>query len=99
MALKEALKEYLFLKDLYKELGIKVDPKIYTNSNSAIALAYNPEHYSKTKHIDIWYYFIRECVQDKLVDLAYINTKEQIADILTKAIDSPNFKRLRDYII
>ena len=50
-----ALKEYVFFKNLYKDLEIKVNPKIYTNSNLAIALAYNLENYSRIKYINTLY--------------------------------------------
>jgi len=54
MALKEATKEAIFLKELLKELKLEDRAiTVYTDSNSAIELANNPEHYAKTKHIDI----------------------------------------------
>lgn len=99
MALKETIKEFLFLRDIFLELGINTGQNIIlTDSKSAIELANNPEHHAKTKHIDIQYHLVRECVQDKIISLEYIPTKDELADILTKALDSPNFKRLRDLI-
>ena len=64
MALKEAIKEYLYLISVIKQLNIANKEKFYlfTDSLSAIDLANNPEHYAKTKHIDIQYHFIREHV-------------------------------------
>ena len=54
IALKETIEEAIFLKDLFKELEIETKAiTVYTNSRSAIELANNPEHYAKTKHIDI----------------------------------------------
>lgn len=95
MALKEAIKEIIWLKSLYKELSINTgNNTIYTDSNSAIQLAKNPEHHSKTKHIDIQYHFIRENVLNKDISLVFVPTKEQIADILIKAINTTNFRRL-----
>ena len=100
MALKETFKECIFLKDLYKQLGIKSGKNlVLTDSKSAIELANNPEHHSRTKHIDIQEHFVRECVLNKSIALEYISTKEQVADILTKGLDSNNYKRLRDYIL
>ena len=54
MALKEAIKEQIWLANLFKQLGlIYTKNPIRTDSQSAIALAHNPEHHARTKHIDI----------------------------------------------
>ena len=54
MALKEAVKELIWLKTLYQQLEIKYTTNsIYTDSQSALELAKNPEHHSRTKYIDI----------------------------------------------
>ena len=42
--------------------------------------------HTKKKHIAIKYHYLRELVQDKEVRMEYVNTKEQIADIFTKAL-------------
>jgi len=55
MALKEAIKEYLYLTSVIKQLNIENKEKfhLFTDSLLAIKLANNPEHYTKTKHINI----------------------------------------------
>ena len=96
IALKEAIKEYLYLISVIKQLNIANKEKFYlfTDSLLAIDLANNPEHYTKTKHIDIQYHFIREHVTNDTIQLSHINTKEQLADMLTKALSGPTFKYL-----
>ena len=75
MALKEAIKEQIWLSNLFKQLGLTYTKNpIRTDSQSAIALAYNPEHYTRTKHIDIQYHFIREALEKHLADISYIPT-------------------------
>ncbi len=70
IALKEATKEAIFLKDLLKELGLEDRAiTVYTDSNSAIELANNPEHYAKSKHIDIQYHFVRDSNESGLIKL------------------------------
>jgi len=69
MALKEAIKEYLYLISVIKQLNI-VNKEIFylfTDSLSALELANNPEHHAKTKHIDIQYHFIREHVTNDII--------------------------------
>ena len=99
MALKEAIKEQLFIQSLLNELQPAIQEKItnnliYTDSLSAIELAKNPLHHSRTKHIDIQYNFIREKYQQGISKLTYIPTQKQIADGLTKSIDQQKWLRL-----
>jgi N-acetylglucosamine-6-phosphate deacetylase len=96
MALNEAIKEYLYLISVIKQLNIENKEKFYlfTDSLSAIGLANNPEYYAKTKHIDIQYHFIREYVINDIIQLSHISIKEQLADVLTKALSGPTFKYL-----
>src|SRR5579862_7493172 len=88
MALLHALKEQIWIKRLLSEMGYNIDNQnvLYTDSQSAIALAQNPEHHARTKHIDIQYHFIRNCVEDERLKLEYCSTEDIVADGLTKAL-------------
>jgi hypothetical protein len=99
MALKEAIKEHIYLISVYKQLNInemlkQLDTKFYlfTDSIPAIDLANNPKHHAKTKYIDIQYHFVREKIQEGIISLNYIPTKEQLANILTKGLNPSLFK-------
>ena len=73
----------MFLKGLYKELrGIDEIVTIY-NDNQA---ARNPVHHARSKHIDVRHPFVRELVWEGKVKLEYVNTKEMIEDMMTKAV-------------
>jgi len=98
MAFKEAIKEAIYLNNLityfnklYNNNNIRI-PTLLTDSESALKLANNPEFHKRSKHIDITYYFIREAILDKKVDLIYVNTKKQLADGFTKALDNIKHK-------
>ena len=52
--------------------------------------------HDRSKHIDIKYLFIRDCVQRGVVHLQYIPIEEQVADILTKALEKTKFIFFRD---
>lgn len=52
--------------------------------------------HDKSKHIEIKYHFIRDCVEKGIVKLHYIPMDEQIADILTKALMKSKFEFFRD---
>jgi hypothetical protein len=58
---------------------------IYCDNISSILLANNPVYHARTKHIEVHYHFIRKKVLAKEIDLIHVSTKDQIADIFTKA--------------
>ena len=65
---------------------------LYTDNNSALALAKNPVFYKRTKHILVRYYYIRQLIEEGVLDLVYINTKDQKSDGLTKLLNKNKFK-------
>ena len=68
---------------------------IYCDNKSAIAMAKNPVHHQRTKHIAIKYHFIREAETTKQIQLEYCTTEDQVADIFTKALPRAKFEELR----
>jgi hypothetical protein len=69
---------------------------IYYDNQSCIKLSENPFFHDRSKHIEIRYHFIRDYLQRGVVELQYISTKEQVADILTKALSRDKFVFFRD---
>ena len=67
---------------------------IYTDNQGAIALAHNPEHHARTKHVDIQYHFVRNCVEDGTTRLEYCPTEDMVADGLTKALGPERHRKL-----
>ncbi|GKE64635.1 hypothetical protein Tco_1518796 [Tanacetum coccineum] len=67
---------------------------IFCDNTSAIAISNNPELYSRTKHIDIRYHFIRDHILKGDIELHFVPTQYQLADIFTKPLIEPTFKRL-----
>ena len=68
------------------------------DSTSSIAITKNPIFHQKTKHINMRYHFIKEALQNEIIDLVYCLTKEQIADIFTKALAKDQFCHLRELL-
>lgn len=68
---------------------------IYIDNKSAIDLAKNPTFHGRSKHIDIRYHFIRECVERGEIIVKHINSENQRADSLTKALFAVKFDRMR----
>nr|GFC45549.1 ribonuclease H [Tanacetum cinerariifolium] len=67
---------------------------IYCDSNSAIAISYNPVPHSKTKHIVVGYHFIKEHVEKGTIELYFVKTHYQLADLFTKALPADYFNYL-----
>ena len=91
MALKEAIKEAIYLNSMFQYLNNHLDlgytariPRILVDSDSAKKLAENPEFHKRSKYIEIIYHFNRQAIQEGKVELIYIPRKYQLADFLTK---------------
>jgi hypothetical protein len=54
----------------------------------------NPVEHSRTKHIDIWYHFLRDHRQRGDIEITYVSTKKQLVDIFTKPLDEKTFSKL-----
>nr|GEX72120.1 hypothetical protein [Tanacetum cinerariifolium] len=67
---------------------------IYYDSKSAIAISYNPIQHSRTKHIAIRYHFIKEHIEKGTIELYFVKTDYQLADLFTKALPADRFNYL-----
>ncbi|GKA97387.1 retrovirus-related pol polyprotein from transposon TNT 1-94, partial [Tanacetum coccineum] len=76
-------------------LGFNKIP-MYCDNKSVIALCCNNVQHSRSKHIDIRYHFIKEQVEDGVVELYFVRTEYQLADIFTKALCLERIKLLID---
>jgi len=87
-ALSESVKEALWIRQTLTEIGFDVDrPTVINEDNqSTIAIALNPVHHQRTKHIDTRVSFLREHIKDRDIKLVYCPTGDMIADIFTKAL-------------
>lgn len=65
-----------------------------SDNQAAIRLVRNPEFHKRTKHVDVKYYIIREHYQNSLINVVYVTTGDNVADILTKALPRDAFQRL-----
>nr|GFB09544.1 retrovirus-related Pol polyprotein from transposon TNT 1-94 [Tanacetum cinerariifolium] len=67
---------------------------IYCDSKSAIAISCNPVQHSRTKHTAVSYHFIKEHVEKGTIELYFVKTDYQLADIFTKALPADRFNYL-----
>jgi hypothetical protein len=65
------------------------------DSSSAIWLAHNPVFHGRAKHIKVRHHFLRDHVEKGEIEMKFINTERQLANIFTKPLDSSCFPSLR----
>ena len=99
-AASETSKEVIFWRALLKELDIpQHDPTtIYEDNSACISYSKNNTCHQRTKHIDLRAYDLRDLVRDNTIKLVHVDTKQQLADIMTKAQLKNTFMMNRDNI-
>ena len=60
---------------------------MWSDNQSSIAIASNPVFHQRTKHIAIKYQYVNECVKNGCIVIEYIRSKDNIADMFTKAVE------------
>ena len=86
-----------WITELHFEKTLNDRPiKLLGDNQGALDLIKNPEHHSRTKHIDIQYHYVREVAADGLIETGYIPTRDMIADIMTKPLVTASFLHLRE---
>lgn len=97
IAAADATKEILWLRQLMKSVDAeqKNTTMLRVDNQGAIKLIRNPELHRPTKHIDVRYHLIRDHVEKKNIDVEYVPSKEQLADIFTKGLPKEIFAQLR----
>ena len=71
---------------------------IYCDNKLTINLFKNSEHHARTKHINIQYHFVRDCIMQDLFKLLYVSSDNQLADALTKVININSFRNFIEKI-
>lgn len=98
VALSEAVSEVLSLKDLLTDFEINiVEPiKIYEDNLGAVDISHLGNFTKKSKYIEVHYHFVNENYVDGIIDIIKIETNENIADILTKALGRNKFEYFKE---
>jgi hypothetical protein len=69
---------------------------VFNDSQGAVALAKNPVHHNASKHIEVQYHFIRDCITKEMLNLEKVSTTDNVADAMTKNLSTDRFWSLRD---
>jgi histone deacetylase 1/2 len=96
-ALANATAELIWVPALLGELGViqKYPPVLWCDNIGATYLSANPVFHARTKHIEIDFHFVRERVAQRLLEIRFISSKDQLADIFTKPLPSLLFASCR----
>ncbi|GJW23060.1 retrovirus-related pol polyprotein from transposon TNT 1-94 [Tanacetum coccineum] len=95
VSLSACCAQVLWLRTQLTDYGFHFDKiPMYCDSKAAIAISCNPVQHSYTKHIDVRYHFIKEQVEKGIVELFFVGTEYQLADLFTKALSEDRFKYL-----
>ena len=96
VALTTATQEAKFLRELLADLMCLPCKSVfmYLDNQGAIALANNPVHHIRSKHIDVKYHYVRLDIQCGIVELTYVPTDNNVADVFTKPVTRVRLDRL-----
>ncbi|GKB53424.1 retrovirus-related pol polyprotein from transposon TNT 1-94 [Tanacetum coccineum] len=94
VSLSACCAQVIWMRTQLLDYGYKYNKMMYCDSKSAIAISCNPVQHSRTKHINIRYHFIIEHVEKGTVELYFVGTEYQLADLFTKAFSKERFEYL-----
>ena len=96
MALCEATKEAMYLRQLMADIKNSEQPKVtILEDNMACRLiSKDAQHHTRAKHIDVQYHFSRECQEAGHTEVIQVHTQRQLADYLTKYLSANTLRRL-----
>ena len=87
MSLSDSSREAIARANLYSDLNINAQPPlIYTDSTTALSLTEESAKYQRAKHIDIRYHYVRDVLQKGQIQVDYVPSEHNPADMLTKAL-------------
>jgi hypothetical protein len=95
-ASKEILWVWQFLGKIF--FKFQTPSQLYSDNQGAIALARNNKCHARSKHIDIYYHVIREVLERNDIDITYVPTEQNIADIFTKVLLTSKFNYFRNLL-
>lgn len=100
IALSLCISEACWLRNMFLELKFDKDLKviIYEDNQSAIRSCSSHEQLKRVKHLDIKYHFTKEKISEGIVELKYVPSCEQVADVFTKPLNRIIFEKLRSLL-
>jgi hypothetical protein len=99
MALSDTCRQIVWIQSLFTELGFPLRrTPICADNQGSIFIGSNPVQERRTKHIDIRYHYVRECVEEGKVSVFFIEGTVNPADMLTKPLAREKFEGFREQL-
>jgi hypothetical protein len=96
MASSDCCCQVSWICNIFLELSMRLSPiPVYIDNQGSIFIGSNPVQEICTKHIDIKYHYVHECIAVKKIELFFVPTKDNTADIFTKNLGCLKFERFR----
>lgn len=85
--------ELLWIRGILLDLRLDIQApmRLYCNSNATINIAHDPVQHNRTKHVEVNSHFIKEKIQFRLIYTPYVRTGDQLANVFTQGLSSPQF--------
>ena len=98
VAITEAVKEAIWIKNVLTQFRRRIETplKIFTDNQSAISIVSNQRFNNRTKHIDLKYHFVRDYANKGIIELQYVPSEFNIADMMTKPLGGSKIQQLRE---
>jgi hypothetical protein len=88
--------QLLWMRQTLEDYGVHCDKApLLCDNESAIKITHNPVQHNKTKNIEIHHHFIQDHVNQGDINLSYVGTNNQLADIFKKPLEEARFRELR----
>ena len=100
-ALSHASADLLWISYLLRDIGFPapLPCNLFSDNMGATQLAHNPVFHARTKHVELSYHFVRELVSKGFLQVSFVRSSNQLADIFTKGLPSSQFCYFRDKLM
>jgi hypothetical protein len=99
MALSDCSRQMSWIRNIFLELGMRLGPiPIYADNQGSIFIGSNPVQEICTKHIDVKYHYVCECIAVKKIVLYHVPTEDNTADIFTKNLGRLKFEKFKQQL-
>jgi hypothetical protein len=96
MVLSDCSHQMSWICTIFLELGMQLAPiPVYIDNQGSIFIGSNPVQEIHTKHINIKYHYVRECIAVEKIELYFVPSEDNTADIFTKNLGCLKFEKFR----
>jgi len=96
MALSDCSRQAVWMKNIFSEIGMPLGTiPVCRDNQGSIFISSNPVQERRSKHIDIRYHYVRECIEDGKIAIYFVEGSHNPADLFTKKLGQIKFEYFR----